>query len=97
MTSALPQHPALAPAALAQRFAAETQRFSASHPRSMALAGLAAQHFLFGVPLHWMRDWPSPASLCVQQAQGAQLLCADGRATVRPSTLSTRVSSTAPW
>nr|WP_315230900.1 transaminase [uncultured Albidiferax sp.] len=80
MTSALPQHPALAPAALAQRFAAETQRFSASHPRSMALAGLAAQHFLFGVPLHWMRDWPSPASLCVQQAQGAQLLCADGLA-----------------
>nr|WP_315426621.1 hypothetical protein [uncultured Albidiferax sp.] len=45
MTTALPQHPALAPAALAQRF-------SASHPRSMALAEQAAQHFLFGVPLY---------------------------------------------
>jgi glutamate-1-semialdehyde 2,1-aminomutase len=71
-------HPALTPAALAQRFATETQRFTATHPRSIALASQAAQHFLFGVPLHWMRDWPSPASLCVQQAQGAHLTCADG-------------------
>ncbi|BDT68113.1 glutamate-1-semialdehyde 2,1-aminomutase [Comamonadaceae bacterium OS-1] len=76
-------HPALAPsqflsASLAQRFATETQRFTATHPRSIALAAQAAQHFLFGVPLHWMRDWPSPASLCVQKAQGAHLTCADG-------------------
>jgi glutamate-1-semialdehyde 2,1-aminomutase len=71
-------HPALTPAKLATRFVAETQRFTATHPRSIALAAQAAQHFLFGVPLHWMRDWPSPASLCVQQAQGAQLTCADG-------------------
>lgn len=71
-------HPALTPAALAQRFATETQRFTATHPRSMALAAQAAQHFLFGVPLHWMHDWPSPASLSVQQAQGAHLTCADG-------------------
>ena len=67
-----------APSALSSRFATETQRFTATHPRSIALAAQAAQHFLFGVPLHWMRDWPSPASLCVQQAQGAQLTCADG-------------------
>lgn len=76
-------HPALTPAtltpvALAQRYAAETRRFTATHPRSMALAAQAAQHFLFGVPLHWMRDWPSPATLYVQQAQGAHLTCADG-------------------
>lgn len=76
-------HPALTPAkltpaTLAQRFATETQRFAATHPRSMALAAQAAPHFLFGVPLHWMRDWPSPASLCVQQAQGAHLTCVDG-------------------
>ena len=67
-----------APAALAQRFAIETQRFITTHPRSVDLATQAAPHFLFGVPLHWMRDWPSPASLCVQQAQGANLTCADG-------------------
>lgn len=76
-------HPAqttfeLTPAALATRFANETQRFTATHPRSLALAAQAAQHFLFSVPLHWMRDWPSPVSLCVQQAQGAHLTCADG-------------------
>ena len=69
---------ALTPAALAFRLDAETRRFVHAHPRSMALAQEAGPHFLFGVPLHWMRDWPSPASLCVQQAQGAQLICADG-------------------
>ena len=68
-------HPVLTSAALTTRFAAETQRFSDTHPLCIAQA---APHFLFGVPLHWMRDWPSPASLCVQQAQGAHLACADG-------------------
>lgn len=56
----------------------EQTRFVASHPKSMALAQQAAQHFLFGVPLHWMRDWPSPATLFVERAQGATLTCADG-------------------
>ncbi len=59
-------------------FEAESQRFLARHPRSLALGADAARHFLFGVPLHWMRDWPSPASLFVEAAQGAQLVCADG-------------------
>ncbi|WP_394787050.1 transaminase [Rhodoferax sp.] len=72
------QHPALTPAAIAQRLAAESQRFIASHPQSMALADASSAHFLFGVPLHWMRDWPSPASLFVQQAHGARLECVDG-------------------
>jgi glutamate-1-semialdehyde 2,1-aminomutase len=56
----------------------ERERFIASHPQSMALARDAQQHYLFGVPLHWMRDWPSPATLFVAQAQGATLTCADG-------------------
>ena len=46
----------------------------------MAQATLAQRHFLFGVPLHWMRDWPSPATLAVAQAQGTRLTCADGLA-----------------
>ena len=57
---------------------AERERFIANHPHSMALAHAAQQHYLFGVPLHWMRDWPSPATLFVAQAQGATLTCADG-------------------
>jgi glutamate-1-semialdehyde 2,1-aminomutase len=58
--------------------AQERTRFIASHPRSMALARAAEAHYLFGVPLHWMRDWPSPATLFVEQAQGTALQCADG-------------------
>lgn len=56
----------------------ERERFVSSHPQSMALARAAQHHYLFGVPLHWMRDWPSPATLFVAQAQGATLTCADG-------------------
>lgn len=56
---------------------AERERFVATHPRSMALAQAAQAHYLFGVPLHWMRDWPSPATLFVQHAQGVTLTCAD--------------------
>jgi glutamate-1-semialdehyde 2,1-aminomutase len=58
--------------------ATERQRFLDQHPRSLALAQAAQQHFLFGVPLHWMRDWPTPATLFVRAAQGATLTCADG-------------------
>ncbi|MBT9464055.1 aspartate aminotransferase family protein [Hydrogenophaga sp.] len=56
----------------------ERERFITRHPQSMALALAAQQHYLFGVPLHWMRDWPSPATLFVAQAEGATLTCADG-------------------
>lgn len=57
--------------------ASERQRFLDQHPRSLALAQAAQQHFLFGVPLHWMRDWPTPATLFVREAQGVTLTCAD--------------------
>lgn len=58
--------------------ASERQRFLDQHPRSLALARAAQQHFLFGVPLHWMRDWPTPATLFVREARGVTLTCADG-------------------
>ena len=56
----------------------ETQRYLDTHPRSVALAAEDARHYLFGVPLHWMRDWPTPAALHVARAQGNRLWCADG-------------------
>lgn len=68
----------VSPPWLSARFDAERQRFIASHPQSLALAGQAAAHFLFGVPMHWMRDWPTPATLFVRQARGVTLECADG-------------------
>ena len=57
---------------------AESERFVTAHPQSLALARAAQAHYLFGVPLHWMRDWPSPATLFVREAQGVTLHCADG-------------------
>lgn len=64
--------------ALAALHEREAARFLAMHARSAALAAEDAQHFLFGVPLHWMRDWPTPAVLHVERAQGNRLYCADG-------------------
>ena len=57
----------------------ETERYRAEHPRSVSLARQSAPHFLFGVPLHWMRDWPLPSPLFIERAQGNRLICADGR------------------
>ncbi|MDP3333200.1 MAG: aminotransferase class III-fold pyridoxal phosphate-dependent enzyme, partial [Methylococcaceae bacterium] len=48
------------------------------HPRSIALSAKANQHFLYGVPMHWMNDWGTPVPLFVQQAQGTHFSCADG-------------------
>lgn len=57
----------------------ERDLFIDRHPKSLALSQACASHFLFGVPLHWMRDWPTPATLFVDYACGAQLRCADGQ------------------
>jgi glutamate-1-semialdehyde 2,1-aminomutase len=57
--------------------AAERARYSALHPNSHVLAKQAAQHFLYGVPMHWMNDWGTPTPLFVNSASGAQFTCAD--------------------
>lgn len=57
---------------------AEQARFSRLHPQSLALAKRAQSHFLYGVPMHWMRDWGTPATLFVEKAHGAHFTCADG-------------------
>jgi len=58
--------------------AAERQAFEQRNPRSAALATLAQQHLLFGVPLHWMTDWGTPFALHVDSASGAEVNDADG-------------------
>lgn len=66
----------------AQRLAAlharERQRYVDTHPRSAALAAASQPHFLWGLPLHWMRDWALPHPLFVEQASGNRLRCVDG-------------------
>lgn len=58
----------------------ETERryYLELHPTSAQLAQQAKQHFLYGVPLHWMNDWGTPVPLFVREAQGAHFRCADG-------------------
>ena len=65
-------------AQIARFYAAESQRFRATHPRCAALHAQAQRHFLFGVPMHWMADTPAPFPLFVDAAQGARLVDADG-------------------
>jgi glutamate-1-semialdehyde 2,1-aminomutase len=57
---------------------AERERYLRLHPRSIKLSKSASQHFLYGVPMHWMNDWGTPVPLFVQQAQGVHFTCADG-------------------
>jgi glutamate-1-semialdehyde 2,1-aminomutase len=58
--------------------AAERASYIARNPESARLAGEAAQHLLFGVPMHWMNDWSTPFPLTVREASGARFLDADG-------------------
>ncbi len=64
--------------ALHALLARERALYIQRNPRSQAQAARAAQHLLFGVPLHWMNDWGTPFALQVASAQGAQLLDVDG-------------------
>ncbi len=65
-------------AALHALLARERTFYIQRNPTSQAQAAHAAEHLLFGVPLHWMNDWGTPFALQVASAQGAQLLDADG-------------------
>lgn len=56
----------------------ERDHFITAHPKSQALATQAAQHWLYGVPLHWMSDWSTPFALQVSRAQGSHLTDVDG-------------------
>ena len=56
----------------------ERDRFAARYPASAALADESRPHYLFGVPMHWMRDWPTPGPLAVRSALGHRLVTADG-------------------
>jgi glutamate-1-semialdehyde 2,1-aminomutase len=71
-----PPRPPHAPlAALLQR---ERDAYLAARPNGQRLAAESAAHYLFGVPMHWMRDWPMPVPLFVAEALGNRLRCVDG-------------------
>jgi glutamate-1-semialdehyde 2,1-aminomutase len=58
--------------------AEERASYIARNSESARLAGEAAQHLLFGVPMHWMNDWSTPFPLTVREASGARFRDADG-------------------
>ena len=60
----------------------ESAEFLLHHPQSHALAQQTQQHYLFGVPLHWMADWSTPVPLFVEQANGAEFTCVDSHSYV---------------
>lgn len=67
----------------AQAFlAAEREVYRQRNPRSAALAAQANEHLLFGVPLHWMKDWGTPFALHVDHARGATVQDVDGHSLV---------------
>ena len=60
-----------------QMIKAEHSYYLELHPSSLALSKRAQQHFLYGVPMHWMNDWGTPAPLFIAAASGAHFTCAD--------------------
>jgi len=55
----------------------ETERFVALHPRSAAHAESTAS-LLAGVPMPWMRRWPGPFPIVLDEAHGARFVDIDG-------------------
>lgn len=56
----------------------ENARFVAARPRAQAAFENDSAAWLNRVPMHWMRDWPSPFPLVVDAAQDATLVDVDG-------------------
>jgi glutamate-1-semialdehyde 2,1-aminomutase len=64
--------------ALSALMAREGRRFAQGRPRAAAAHAAGAGAFLGGVPMHWMRDWPTPFPLILAEARGARLTDIDG-------------------
>lgn len=71
-------HAGLDPERLAAFRAREEQRFARARPVTRARLDEGAEPWLAGVPMHWMRDWPSPFPLVVHRAEKARIEDVDG-------------------
>ena len=56
----------------------EARRFAATRPKARAAEAALAAHWLDGVPMHWMKDWPMPHLPLVKKAEGARITDTDG-------------------
>ena len=57
----------------------EQRRFIHEHPESLRCDKALREHWLNGVPMHWMTDWQLPAPLVLRSASGSTLVDVDGR------------------
>lgn len=58
--------------------AVEAEAFRKARPKSEARTGNGMAGFLDGVPMHWMKDWPTPFPILVERARGATITDIDG-------------------
>jgi glutamate-1-semialdehyde 2,1-aminomutase len=56
----------------------EAKIFREARPKSEAAVGHGAQGYFGGVPMHWMKDWPTPFPILVDKAKGAVITDVDG-------------------
>ncbi|MES2335218.1 MAG: aspartate aminotransferase family protein [Pseudomonadota bacterium] len=62
-------------AAFARR---EAGIYARARPKALKALAEGACHFLGGVPMHWMADWPMPHLPLIAKAQGARIADIDG-------------------
>ena len=58
--------------------AREAKAYASARRKTRAALKKGASHFLDGVPMHWMKDWPMPFPMLVKSAKGAQITDLDG-------------------
>ena len=58
--------------------AREAKAYAKARPKTRAALEQGTAHFLDGVPMHWMKDWPMPFAMLVKSAKGAQITDLDG-------------------
>ena len=52
--------------------AREAKAYGKARPKTRAALEKGASHYLDGVPMHWMKDWPMPFAMLVKSAKGAR-------------------------
>jgi glutamate-1-semialdehyde 2,1-aminomutase len=56
----------------------EAKVYARARPKAVKALAKGAGHFLGGVPMHWMADWPMPHLPLVARAKGARIEDIDG-------------------
>jgi glutamate-1-semialdehyde 2,1-aminomutase len=68
----------IARARIEETRAREAEVFRQARPKSEAAIGRGAKGYFGGVPMHWMKDWPTPFPILVERARGTVITDADG-------------------